>query len=73
MKVGCCVGRERINGWYIGFTKVTMHVLKENWRKKKKTAWKKKIHSTIFYVLHNKEFKKKSAALLFLPAGCRAG
>lgn len=42
MKVGCCVGRERINGWYIGFTKVTMHVLKENWRKKKKLLGKKK-------------------------------
>lgn len=46
---------------------------KRKLEEKKKTAWKKKIHSTMFYVLHNKEFKKKSAALLFLPAGCRAG
>lgn len=41
MKVGCCVGRERINGWYIGFTKVTMHVLKRRKGRKEMKREKK--------------------------------
>lgn len=62
------MGREKINRWYIGFKKVTMHVKKKNTGEKKKTAWEKKIHSNIFYVLHNKEFKNKSSVVIFLKA-----
>lgn len=57
------MGREKVNGWYIGFKKVTMHVKKKK-QKQNKTLEKKmlgkKIHSNIFYVLHNKDFKKNA-------------
>lgn len=35
------MGREKINRWYIGFKKVTMHVKKKNTGEKKKLLGKK--------------------------------
>lgn len=55
------MGREKINRWYIGFKKVTMHVKKKkkHWRKKKKLLGKKKsiqIYS-MFCIIKNLKIK----------------
>lgn len=52
------MGREKINRWYIGFKKVTMHVKKKT-LEKKKTAWEKKsiqIYS-MFCIIKNLKIK----------------
>lgn len=55
---------KKINGWYIGFKKVTMHVKKKKKPLEKKMLGKK-IHSNIFYVLHNKDFEKNTVSLFW--------
>lgn len=45
-----------------------MHVKKKKNTGEKKNCLGKKIHSNIFYVLHNKEFKNKSSVVIFLKA-----
>lgn len=53
------MGREKINRWYIGFKKVTMHVKKKNTGEKKKLLGKKKsiqIYS-MFCIIKNLKIK----------------
>lgn len=53
------MGREKINRWYIGFKKVTMHVKKKKTLEKKKLLGKKKsiqIYS-MFCIIKNLKIK----------------
>lgn len=54
------MGREKINRWYIGFKKVTMHVKKKknHWRKKKLLGKKKSIQIySMFCIIKNLKIK----------------